>query len=152
MVRMWAAAIALAVVVAGAAAARPASVERLFHEFDLFGMWASDCAAPASLGNPHVSVSMPQAGAVLEQHDFGPDYEENRYVIVAARRLHGRRLALDALFEQTGAEPQRQLIIVHVEDGSRRTMFTGMSNDQPRVLNGIATATGTPTPELKKCE
>jgi hypothetical protein len=152
MVRIVAAVIALAAVFSGAVAAKPMSAERLFRDFDLFGVWATDCAAPPSIDNPHVSVGMPQPGAVLEQHDFGPDYEPNRYVIVAARRLRDQRLALDALFEQAGAEPQRQLIIVHVQDHTRRTMFTGTGEDSPRVLNGIATATGTPTPVLKKCD
>ena len=152
MVRIVAAAIALTAVFSGAAAARPMSAERLFHEFDLFGVWAPNCAAPASIDNPRVSIGMPQPGAVLEQHDFGPDYEPNRYVIVAARRLRGQRLAVDALFEQDGAEPQRQLIIMQVENHTRRTMFTGTGHEPPRVLNGIATATGAPTPMLKKCE
>jgi hypothetical protein len=152
MVRIVAAAIALMAVFSGTVAARPMSAERLFHEFGLFGVWATDCAAAPSIDNPHVSVGMPQPGAVLEQHDFGPDYEPNRYVIVAARRLRDRRLALDALFEQDDAEPQRQLIIMHVENHTRRTMFTGTGHESPRVLNGIATATGTPTPVLKKCE
>ena len=151
MVRI-AAAIAVVVIFAGPAAAKAPSVERLFNELGLFGVWAGDCAAPPSLDNPHVSVGMPQPGAVLEQHDFGSGYESNRYAIRAARRLSGHRLAIDARFERAGAEPQRQLIVMTVEAGRRRTIFTGTEDAPPRVLNGIATANGAPTPTLKKCD
>jgi hypothetical protein len=151
MVRV-AAAIAVMAIFAGTAAARAPSLEHLFNEFGLFGVWAIDCAAAPSLDNPHVDVSKPQQGAVLEQHDFGPGYEPNRYVIRAARRLSGHRLALDTRFERAGAEPQRQLIVMTVEGNSRRTMFTGTEDAPPRVLDGIATANGAPTPTLKKCD
>ena len=144
--------IAVAVLWAAAAAAKPGDVVSLFNEFGLFGVWAVDCAGAASPGNPHVSVSMPKAGRVLERHDFGADFEANRYAIVAARKVAGHRLALDALFAQGAAEPQRQLIIVSVTKEGRRTMFTGSVDEPPRVKDGIATATGTATPLLKKCE
>jgi hypothetical protein len=62
MVRI-AAAIAVVAIFAGPAAAKAPSVERLFNELGLFGVWAGDCAAPPSLDNPHVSVGMPQPGA-----------------------------------------------------------------------------------------
>jgi len=150
MVRIAAAIAAMAVV--AAAAARPASVEHLFREFDLFGVWAADCVAAASIDNPHVSVGMPEPGRVLEQHDFGPGYEANRYVIVAARRISHERLTLETLFEQGQQEPQRQRIILRVEDRHRRTMFNATHGEEPRVLNGIAIATGLPTPILNKCE
>jgi hypothetical protein len=147
-----AAAIAVMALFAGAAAARAPGVERLFNEFGLFGAWAVDCAATPSLDNPHVDIGKPQPGEVLEQHDFGPGYEPNRYVIRAARRLSGHRLALDASFERAGADPQRQLIVMTIEAGRRRTMFTGTEDAPPRVLNGIATANGAPTPTLTKCD
>ena len=147
-----AAAIAVAVLWTAAAAAKPADTVSLFREFGLFGVWAVDCAGPSSPDNPHVSVRMAEAGSVLESHDFGAGFEANRYSIVAARKLSGTRLALDALFEQGSTEPQRQLIIVSVTRAGRRTMFTGSGDDPPRVKDGIATATGTATLLLKKCE
>jgi hypothetical protein len=147
-----AAAIAVMAIFAGTAAAKSPGVERLFNEFGLFGAWAVDCAAAPSLDNPHVDIGKAKPGAVLEQHDFGPGYEPNRYVIRAARRLSGHRLAIDALFERAGAEPQRQLIVLTIEGHSRRTIFTGTEDEPPRVLNGIAVANGAPTPTLKKCD
>jgi hypothetical protein len=90
---------------------------------------------------------------VLDQHDFGPGCEVNRYVIVAARRMSsGHRLALDVLFQQADNEPQRQLIVMRVESRTRRTMFTGSADEPPRVKDGIAVVVGKPTPLLVKCD
>ncbi len=137
---------------AAAAAAKPSSVASVFGELDLFGLWASNCAAPATPDDPHVTISMPEPGVVIESHDFGAGYEMNRYGIVAARRLSGHRLALDVLFEQAGAEPDRELIVMEVNGHTRRTMLTKPEGKAPLVLDGIAVATGRQTPQLKKCD
>ena len=138
---------------AAAAAANAGRVERLFNELGLFGVWAAIARRAASPDNPHVSVGMPQPGAVLEQHDFGAGYEPNRYAIARRARLVGPSpRARCAVSSRAGAEPQRQLIVMTVEAGRRRTMFTGTGDEPPRVKDGIATANGAPTPTLKKCD
>jgi len=146
------AAAVLAALLLAPAAAKPSTVVRVLQEFDLFGAWASDCDGDASPANPHVSVTMSAPGEVLEQHDFGLGYEPNRYRILSARRLDKERLQVETLFEQEGAEPQRQRIIMRFEDGRRRTIFTAPKGEEPRVLNGIAIASGAPTPQLRKCD
>jgi len=151
MVRI-AAVIALATMVAGSAAAKPSSPAREFRHFDLYGLWASNCGEAPSPDNPHVTVSAGRKGMVLEEDEFGRDYEVNRYAFVAVKRMSGRRIALDALFKQGEAEPQPQLIIMQIERGTRRTLFTGSTDEPPRVKDGIAVAIGKPTPLLNKCD
>jgi hypothetical protein len=138
--------------VAGSAVAKPSSPAHEFRHFDLFGLWASNCGEAPSPDNPRVTVGNGPQGVVFEQDQFGPDYEVNRYVIVAAKRMSHRRLALDALFQQGDAEPLPQLIIMQIENRTRRTLFTGGADEPPRVKDGIAVAIGKPTPLLTKCE
>lgn len=150
---MWkAAAFAGAALFAAAAVAATSPAARIYRNLGLFGTWAPNCGAPASPDNPHVNVVSGDKGLVLEQDDFGADYEVNRYLIVAARRMKNRQLAVDALFAQGRTEPQRQLIIMHVADKRRRTMFTGTADAAPLVKDGIALANGKPTPQLNKCD
>ncbi len=146
-----AAAIVCAAVFAGAAAARTSSVAREYRHFGLFGTWAPNCGQGASPDNPRVTVGL-EAGAVLEKDEFGDGYERNHYLIVAARHIDARRLAIEALFAQGDAEPQRQLIVMRVENRTRRTLFTGAANEPPLVKDGIAIALGKPTPTLTKCD
>ena len=86
------AATVLAVLAATPAAAAP-STDEVLREFQLFGTWAIDCAAPASPANPHVSDASMRAGLIFEDHDLGSG-NINRYRIVAAERLSDARLAL----------------------------------------------------------
>jgi hypothetical protein len=76
----------------------------------------------------------------------------NRYLIGAAGSMRGHRLAVDALFQQGEAEPQRQLIIMRIAGHTRRTLFTGLGEGEPLVKDGIALANGKPTPVLNKCD
>ena len=39
---------------------------------------------PATPSNPHVSITTPSAGLVLEDHDLGPDFSVNRYSMLSA--------------------------------------------------------------------
>jgi hypothetical protein len=128
------------------------SAEILFHTFNLFGAWAPNCKAAASPDNPHVEIGLPQPGMVLEQHDLGPAYAHNRYVMLSARRESRSRLAVEALFQQGQSEPQRQHIVFRIAGKTRRTLFTETEGEPPRVKNGIAVAAGKPTPLLVKCE
>ena len=146
------AATAGAILFAAAVFAAASPAQRIYRAFGLFGTWAPNCAEPASPDNPHVEVVSGDKGLVLEQDDFGTGYEVNRYLIVAARRMNNREVAVDALFAQGSAEPRRQLIVMRVERGTRRTMFTGTGDGPPLVKDGVAVANGKPTPQLNKCD
>ena len=135
-----------------AAADTPLSVEQLFREFGLFGTWATNCKGPATPANPRVTISLPTAGVVLEDHDLGADYARNRYSVLTAQRTAAERLSVDVIFQPGGAGEERQKLEFLVRGGTRRTMFNQSDGGPVRVKGGIALARGSKTPLLRKCE
>ena len=135
-----------------AAADTGPSVEQVFREFGLFGTWATNCKGPATPANPRVTIGMPTAGVVIEDHDLGPDYALNRYSVLAAQRITAERLAVDVIFQPGSPGEERQKLEFLVRDGTRRTMFNQTDGGPVRVKGGIALARGGKTPLLRKCE
>jgi hypothetical protein len=147
-----AAVLVLAAATAMPAAAQTAPVDVLFQQFGLFGTWAGDCRQPASPANPHVSITTPSPGLVLESHDLGPDYTINRYSMVSAERLSAEQLAVAVIFQPDTDDEERQKLTFLVRKGTRRTLFNQPDGGAVRVKDGIALAHGSKTPVLKKCE
>jgi len=145
-----AAVIVLALSTAMAAAATPL-VEDLFQQFGLFGTWAADCKQPATPSNPHVSITMPTAGLVLEDHDLGSDFAVNRYSVLAAERISAERLSVEVIFQPGAENEERQKLVFLIRNDTRRTMFNQANGGPVRVKDGIALARGTKTPLLRKC-
>lgn len=142
---------ATALPVAAAPEASPPP-EQVFEQFGLFGTWAVDCAAPAALGNPHVKISEPAPGVILEEHDLGPANVINRYSVLKAKRLSDTRLSVEVLFHPGKENEERQKLTFQVRDRTRRTVFNQVENGSVRVKNGIALWNGSETPLLHKCE
>jgi hypothetical protein len=147
-----AAVIVLAVLTAMPVTADAPSVEDLFQQFGLFGNWASDCNQPATPTNPHVSITTPSPGLVLEDHDLGPDYAVNRYSVLSAARISDTRLSVNVIFQPGSAIEERQTLEFLVRDGTRRTMFNQPDGGAVRVKDGIALAHNSKTPVLNKCQ
>lgn len=131
------------------AAATPVDV--LFRQFDLYGTWAPDCAKAASPANPHVSITTPNAGVVLEDHDLGHSYTVNHYSMVSAERLSDDRLAVDTIFQPATEAEERQKLVFQVRERTRRTIFNQPDGGVVRVKDGIALSHGIKTPVLRKC-
>jgi hypothetical protein len=148
------AAMVLAVAMAASmpAAAVAGSVDELFHAFGLFGTWAAHCRQAASPANPHVSITTPSAGLVLESHDLGSDFAINRYSVLSAERLSTERLSVQVIFQPGAEGEERQKLVFRIRDGTRRTMFNQPDGGAARVKDGVALANGRRTPLLKKCE
>lgn len=142
----------LVVAAATVAGAQTAAVDALFRQFGLFGAWASDCGAPASPGNPHVSIAEPSPGLVLESHDLGPNYTINRYTMVSAERLSAEQLSVEAMFQLESGGEERQKLVFLVRKSTRRTMFNQADGGAVRVKDGVVIARGIKTPVLKKCD
>jgi len=132
--------------------ASAAPVEEVFQQFGLFGKWAPDCKAPASPRNPHVSITMPSAGLVLEDHNLGPDFAVNRYSVLSAEQVSATSLAVEVIFQPGTEVEERQKLVFFVRDKTRRTLFNQADGGAVRVKDGIALARGTKTPLLQKCE
>jgi hypothetical protein len=128
------------------------SVEEVFQEFGLFGMWATDCNGPATPGNPHVSVTTPGAGVVLEDHDLGPDFAVNRYSVLAAEQVSQTNVSVQVIFQPGTEVEERQKLVFAINNHTRRTVFNQSVSGAIRVKDGIAVARGSKTPLLRKCE
>jgi ribosomal protein S28E/S33 len=146
-----AAVIAVALLTAMPATAAAPSVEDLFQQFGLFGTWAADCKEPATPGNPHVSITMPTAGLVLEDHDLGSDFAVNRYSVLAAKRVSAERLSVEVIFRPGAEGEERQKLVFLIHNDTRRTMFNQANGGPVRVKDGIALVEHTKTPPLRKC-
>jgi hypothetical protein len=146
----FAAVVLVGLLLANSAAAEP-SVEDVFRSFDLVGDWALDCKQPASPANPHVDISVPSPGLVLEEHTLGDEYAVNRYSVLSAVRQSSDRLSVEVVFGPGTENEQRQKLILLIRKGTRRTMFNQPEGGDVRVKDGIALSHGTRTPLLKKC-
>lgn len=134
------------------AAAQSAPPDALFKDFGLLGSWAVDCAEAASPTNPHVRITTPAPGVVLEDHDLGASYALNRYSMLSAARAGSDELSVETIFQPGTSVEERQKLVFQVHDGERRTMFNQPDNGAVRVQDGIVLGRGTKTPVLKKCE
>jgi len=144
--------IGIAALVALPEIASATSVEDVFQEFGLFGTWATDCGSPATPGNPHVSISTPNAGLVLEDHDLGPDFAVNRYSVLSAEPVSKTSVSVHVIFQPGTTVEERQKLIFAVNNNTRRTIFNQSDAGAIRVKDGVAVARGSKTPLLRKCE
>jgi hypothetical protein len=133
-------------------AAKATAVDDLFREFGLYGTWARDCAQAASPANPHVSITTPSPGRVLEDHDLGPDFAINHYGILSAERVSGTRLSVKVIFQPGSEAVERQTLVFRILDGTRRTMFNQPDGGPVRVKDGMVVGHGLKTPVLHKCK
>ncbi len=145
-------ALVLAAVTNPAHSPTAADVAALFKDYRLFGEWAVDCKAQASPENPHVTVSEPEPGHVVERHDLGSHYGANTYRMLDAHRVSATRIAIEAVFQPGSEAEQKQELVLSVRDGVRRTMFTQIAGGAVRVKNGAVVGYGVKTPRLRKCE
>jgi hypothetical protein len=77
-----------------ASAQSPAAI---IKEFGLFGTWADDCTAEAGPKNAYAIFSVTSRGHVELRNDFGPNYDDMIYRIVAAWPISHFRLSLRQL-------------------------------------------------------
>jgi hypothetical protein len=133
-------------------AATATSVDILFQQFGLFGTWAPDCERAASPANPHVSITTPSPGVVLESHDIGDRYAINRYSMLSAERMSDEQLAVEVIFQPGADGEERQKLVFLVRERTRRTLFNQLEGGAVRVKDGIVLSQGSKTPVLHKCE
>lgn len=131
------------------------TAEAVFRDFNLLGDWAVACDKPASPANPHVNVSAPGGGLIVESHDVGPDFAPNLYHVIAAARAGKDMVEARALFRPGTEGEETQTLVMRIAKDkkgidTRRTMFN-RGDDGVRVKDGIAVRTGAKTAVLKRC-
>jgi hypothetical protein len=79
--------IVAALVLALPLSARAQSVQQLFENFGLIGVWASVCNQPPSLenGNSHSIYALSSSADVMLTYDYGPKHHAAVYTIVSAQ-------------------------------------------------------------------
>lgn len=132
--------------------ANAASVEELFQQFSLFGAWANDCNAPATPGNPHVSITSSGTGLVLEDHNLGSGYAVNRYSVLSAEKVSATGLSVKVIFQPGTEAEERQNLVFSLRENTRRTIYNKTDSGTVRVKEGIALARGSKTPLLHRCD
>jgi hypothetical protein len=147
-----AAVLALMAAIIMPAAASETSVDELFHAFWLFGTWAPDCKRAASPENPHVSITTPSAGQVLEEHDLGDGVAINRYKMLSAELLSDDLLSVRTIFQPGTAEERHEQLIFRIRGGTRRTLFNRPDGGEVRVKDGVVLSNESKTPLLHKCD
>ncbi len=151
MVRLVAA-LVLAAAASAAVSAPASSTEDLFDQFGLFGTWAVDCKQSASPENPHVNITTPSPGLILEDHDLGAGSAVNRYSVLSAEKLSANQLSVQVIFQPGKDTEERQRLVWAVHDHTLRTLFNQPQDGPVRVKDGVAVAYGVAMPLLKKCE
>lgn len=131
------------------------TAEPVFRDFNLLGTWAVACDKPASPSNPHVNVSAPGGGLIVESHDVGPDFAPNLYHVVAAARAGKDLIEARALFRPGTEGEETQTLVLRISKDrqgtdTRRTMFN-RGDDGVRVKNGVAVRSGAKTAVLRRC-
>jgi hypothetical protein len=126
--------------------------QKLFEQFGLFGIWASDCKKSAGPGNPHVIITAPTPERVQEDHDLGPDYAINRYSVLSAKRISATSLSVEVLFEPGTENEEEQRLVFLIHNDTRRTLFNQPKEGTARVKDGVVVANGVKTPLLMKCK
>ncbi|HEY5379647.1 MAG TPA: hypothetical protein VIJ78_08930 [Pseudolabrys sp.] len=136
----------------GETVSKAGSADELFHAFWLFGTWAPDCKLAASPENPHVSVTAPRAGQVLEEHDFGSGFAVNRYSMLTAELLSDDLLSVSTIYQPGTSQEKRERLIFRLRGGTRRTMFNQPEGGEVRVKDGVVLSNQSKTPLLHKCD
>lgn len=131
------------------------TAEAVFRDFNLLGTWAVACDQLASPSNPHVGVTAPGGGLIVESHDVGPDFAPNLYHVIVAVRAGKDLVEARALFRPGTEGEETQTLVIRVGKDkrgtdTRRTMFN-RGEDGVRVKNGVAVRSGAKTAVLKRC-
>jgi hypothetical protein len=143
---------AIAMPAAAKTVSKAESVDELFHAFWLFGIWAPNCKLAASPGNPHVRITVSDAGEVLENHDLGSGVAVNHYRMLSAKQLSDETLSVETIFQPGQASEERDRLIFRLRGGTRRTVFNQPDGGEVRVKDGVVLSNGTKTPLLHKCD
>lgn len=133
-------------------AADAATVEDLFQQFGLFGLWAPNCSQPAAPPNPHATIAKLRDGQITEDSNLGSEYQHNHYIFLSAERLSDTELSVHEIFDPGTPMEERQTLVLLIHDKTRRTMLNQPEGSAVRVKDGVVVASGRPTPVLNKCQ
>jgi hypothetical protein len=126
------------------------SVPEAIQEFRLLGVWAADCYQMPTPRNEHSTFSMTGDGKVQLVNDFGANYDNMVYQIVAAARMGDGRLSLRQVLT---TDPRIVLDVVLLKMNDKvRTWSSRVSDGTILVTDGFVDgSSGHQTPWEARC-
>ena len=130
--------------------AQAQTVQQVFQEFGLIGVWARVCNQPASIdsGNSHAIYSRMSADGVMLTYDNGPKYKPSVFAIVSARRAAANQLVY---VEERVPDKLRVTITVQKSADEISVLSSVMDDGKVLVKDGRFTATGSVNPRQTRC-
>lgn len=131
--------------------AQAQSVEQVFQNFGLIGVWAGACNQPAELdkGNSRAIYAHSKSDGIMLTYDYGTKYAPAVYTIVSAQQLGHDRVSY---IEERLDTKARVKIILH-KANDRITVLSSVAQDGGKVYvqNGKIVSSGQPAPSQTRC-
>ena len=131
--------------------AQAQSVEQVFQNFGLIGVWANACGQPAELenGNLRAIYARSKSDGVMLTYDYGTNYAPAMYTIVSAQQMGHDRVSY---VEERVQNKARVKIILH-KANNRITVLSSVAQDDGKVYvqNGKIVSNGQPAPSQTRC-
>lgn len=147
--RSWG--IAAAVLLGLPLSAQAQSVEQVFQNFGLIGVWASACDLPAQLesGNSRAIYALSSSDGVMLTYDYGTTYAPAVYTIVSAQQVGRDRLSY---VEERVKNKARVNVTLH-KANDRITVISSVAQEGGKVFveNGKIISNGQPAPSQTRC-
>jgi hypothetical protein len=147
--RSWG--IAAAVLLGLPLSAQAQSVEQVFQNFGLIGVWASACDLPSQLesGNSRAIYALSSSDGVMLTYDYGTKYAPAVYTIVSAQQVGRDRLTY---VEERVKNKARVNVTLH-KANDRITVISSVAQEGGKVFveNGKIISNGQPAPSQTRC-
>jgi hypothetical protein len=127
------------------------SITRAVEDFHMLGLWAVDCHRQPAPRNEHATFTKANADEVQLVNDFGVDYDNMVYRIVAAQRIGNDRVSLRQVLATDG-KVVLDVVLWKVND-KLRTWSSRVSDGSALVVDGVVSSTnGHKTPWIGRCK
>ena len=146
--RLWG--IAAALLLGLPLSAQAQSVEQVFQNFGLIGVWANACSQPAQLenGNSRAIYALSSSDGVMLTYDLGTKHAPAVYTIVSAQQVGRDRVSY---VEERLQNKARVKITLH-KANDRITVISSVAQDgKAYVENGRIVSNGLPAPSQTRC-
>jgi hypothetical protein len=129
--------------------AQAQSVEQVFQNFGLIGVWGIACNQPLESGNGRAIYARSKSDGVMVTYDYGTKHPAAVYTIVSAQQEGRDRIAY---VEERLQNKARVRIILH-KANDKITVISSVAQDDGKVYveNGTIAANGRPSPSQTRC-
>jgi hypothetical protein len=148
MLKRLLAAVALAAIACGAAAAQ-SSVQQAVEQLGLLGTWASDCGSPPARTNIYTVYKLSPAGGVRRVYYDGPRSASGDAYILNATLVGADQISYEQ--ELTDRARTRITVLLTLTDDRIRVLRSQRADGQLLVDNGTILSNGMASPWQFRC-